>query len=265
MPAGKSVFLVNGQPAPLTLEPNASSDPTGLVASGDGWIMRLQGRGGANDPLGLTSQQALVLESQELQRTRSVAAKQKAVQPSALSSGTGFKPNSQVKFYILPNIYMGSLATDASGNYEGRVPVPAGVPVGVHTMQVNGYAPDDAVRSLSLGVLVRLAETKVRTVQAGATVLFAADSAALTEQGKAALRALVQKTGKDAVKVASVGFVQKSGSSSNNQSLSTTRAKAVGAYLRGLGVKGAYSVRGDGVGGPAAKDRKVVVTVTYRK
>ena len=264
--AGGSVFLLNGQPQPLTLKPNAKSDPSGLVVSGDGWTMRLQGRGGANDPLGLTSQQALVLESEPVQRARSVVAAKAKVQPSALSSGTGFKANSVVKFYILPNIYMGSLPTDASGNYEGRVPVPAGVPAGVHTMQVNGYAPDDAVRSLSLGVLVKPAEgTKVRTAQAGATVLFAANSPVLTAQGKAALRALVKKTGRDAVKVASVGFVQKAGSSSNNQSLSTARAKAVGAYLRGLGVKGAYTVRGDGVGGPGAKDRKVVVTVTYRR
>ena len=101
--------------------------------------------------------------------------------------------------------------------------------------------------------------------KAHATVLFAASSAALTAEGKATLRNLVRKTGDDAVTVVSVGFVQKSGSSSNDQSLSTARAKAVGAFLRGQGVKGAYTVRGDGVGGPGAKDRKVVVTVTYRR
>ena len=187
------------------------------------------------------------------------------MQPAAVSSGTGFKANSVVKFYILPGTYLGELPTDASGNYEGRVPVAVGLPVGVHTLQANGYAPDGSVRSLSLGVLVKQSGRPVRTVKADATVRFAAGSAVLTTQGKAALRALVKQTGRDAVTVASVGFVQKSGTSGNDQALSTARAKAVGSYLRSLGLKGSYTLRGDGAGGSKAKDRRVVVTVTYPK
>ena len=266
VPAGQSVLLVDGKPLPVKVTPNNRTDASGLIAEGDGWQMRLQGRGGQNDPLGLTSQQALILQSEPTLRSRSLTtAPQAKAQPTALSSGTGFKANSVVKFYILPGTYMGSLPTDASGSYEGRIPVPAGIPAGVHTLQVNGYAPNDAVRSLSLGVLVKEAKRTVRTTRASFNVLFAQSSPTLTKAGKARLRALVKQTGRDVVKVVSVGYVQKSGTASNDQSLSTARARAVGAYLRSLGLKGTYTVRGDGVGGPRPADRKVVVTVTYRR
>lgn len=101
--------------------------------------------------------------------------------------------------------------------------------------------------------------------RADAAVLFAASSAELSAEAKDSLRQLVRKTGRTVVTVISVGYVQRSGSSANDQSLSKARAENVADSLRGLGVKGAYTVRGDGVGGPRAKDRKVVVTVTYRK
>ena len=266
VPAGGSVFLVNGQPAPVTVKPNATANPTSLLVDAPGLTMRLQGRNDVNDPLGLTSSQALILQSEPTLRSRSLDMARKAkVQPAAVSSGTGFKPNSVVKFYVLPGTYLGELPTDSVGKYEGRVPVTAGLPVGVHTLQANGYAPDGSVRSLSLGVLVKASDASVRTMRAASTVRFAENSSSLSAEGKAVLRALVKKTGKTPITVASLGYVQKSGSSANDQALSTARARAVGAYLRSLGVTGRYSVRGDGVGGPGAANRKVVVTITYRK
>ena len=266
VPAGQSLLLVNGQPAPVTVKPNAASNPTSLVVDAPGLTMSLQGRGGQNDPLGLTSQQALILESAPVLRSRSLATAQKSkVQPTALSSGTGFKANSVVKFYILPGTYLGELPVNATGAYEGRVPVAPGIAPGAHTLQVNGFAPDGSVRSLSLGVLVKSSGASVRTLRAETTIRFAASSPVLTAQGKEALRALVKKTGKAPITVASLGYVQKSGSGANDQALSTARARAVGAYLRSLGVTGNYTVRGDGVGGPGAANRKVDVTVTYRK
>ena len=52
---------------------------------------------------------------------------------------------------------------------------------------------------------------------------------------------------------------------SNDEALSTERARAVASYLRSLGLKGAYTVRGNGVAEqPGAKARRVGVTVEYR-
>lgn len=266
LPAGGSVFLVNGQPVPVTITPNSANDPTSLLIEAPGITMKLQGRDDLNDPLGLTSQQALILQSGQTLRSRSLGEQRKTkVQPVAVSSGTGFKPNSVVKFYLLPGTYLGELPTDASGTYEGRVPVTVGLPAGVYTLQANGYAPNGSIRSLSLGALVKQSGAVVRTAKAGTTVRFAANSSVLDAPARTALRALVRKTGKSPITVASLGYVQRSDTNANDQALSTARAKAVGAYLRSLGVKGTYTVDGDGVGGPGAADRKVTVSVTYRK
>lgn len=266
LPPGGSLLLVGGQPVPVTVAPNSSRNATGLSISATGWDASLVGRGDTSDPLGLTPKSALIFESQQVAQPRSLSFARKAtVAPVAQASGTGFKASSPVKFYVLPSTYMGELQTDASGSFNGTLPVPAGLPAGNYTLQMNGLAPSGEVRSLNLGIVVREASTAaVRTVRASTSVLFARNSAELTWQGKAKLRALVKRTGKDAVRVTSVGFVQRSDSSNNDQTLSTARARAVSAYLRELGVRGAYVVRGNGVGGPTAADRKVEVTVTYQ-
>jgi outer membrane protein OmpA-like peptidoglycan-associated protein len=59
------------------------------------------------------------------------------------------------------------------------------------------------------------------------------------------------------------GFVQQAGTSANDQSLSTQRARNAAAYLRSRGLSGSYVVRGDGVAGPGDTDRRVNVTVRY--
>ena len=51
---------------------------------------------------------------------------------------------------------------------------------------------------------------------------------------------------------------------SNDDSLSTQRARAVASYLRDRGLKGAYSIRGDGVAGPRDAARQVNVRFTYQ-
>ena len=206
--------------------------------------MRLEGRSDAANPLRLTSGQALVLESPQ-ERAR-LSWRAKKVQPVALSSGDGFKANSPVEFYLLPGTKLGTLTTDAAGAYSGSVPIPAGVAPGVYTLQVNGYAPDGSVRSLSMGVLVKAPGTKPMNRTASATVLFDALSARLTAAGKAELAALARKVGSARAQVIVVGLVQPSGSAANDRSLSTRRARAVASYLKSLGLKGDYTVRGGG-------------------
>jgi outer membrane protein OmpA-like peptidoglycan-associated protein len=59
--------------------------------------------------------------------------------------------------------------------------------------------------------------------------------------------------------------VQKSDSTANDKALSKSRAKAVASFLRSLGVRGKYVVRGLGAAGAKVQDRKVIVTVKYVK
>lgn len=268
LPEGGSLLTSNGAPVDVTVSPNQSSNPDALVITSTGLTpplnMRLEGRGDDADPLGLTSKQALILQSQTVQ-TRSPRAKGVKVQPVAQSSGNGFKASSPVRLYILPNTFLGTLTTDASGAYSGAVPIPAGITPGVYTLQANGFAPDDSVRSLSIGVVVQATKAAVKA-SARDSVFFAPLSTRLTPEAKASLRALVKKTGTKVISVQSVGFVQPTASTGNDQALSTARARTVAAYLRSLGVKGDYTVRGDGRDeATGAQARRVDITITYTR
>lgn len=261
LPAGRSLLLLNGEPVPVRVAPNAQRQPTALVVEAPGLTMRLEGRGDSSDPLGLTSKQALILQSQPLLRARTSSAARSA-QPVARSSGDGFRAASAVKFYLLPDTLLGTLTTDGGGAYAGDVPIPAGIAPGVYTLQVNGYAPDGSVRSLSLGVKVESTIASTKPVTVRATVRFASMSVELTDAAKAQLRQLVNRAGARTQGVTSIGYVQASGDKSNDQSLSTRRARTVADHLRSLGVTGSFIVRGDGIGGYDSRDRKVVVTIS---
>jgi outer membrane protein OmpA-like peptidoglycan-associated protein len=274
VPAGGSVFLVNGQPVPLTVSPNAQSDPVALVFRAPGMNMRLEGRGDDADPLGLTSKQALILQSEPTGArsgsmgiaARSGSTAKVRVQPVAQTSGDGFAARTPVKLFLLPATYLGEVTTDAAGAFAGSVPIPAGVAPGVHTLQANGFAPDLSVRSLSIGVLVKPTAVAVKVSRASSKVFFGPLSSALTAEGRSTLNALVKKTGKKGVRTVSVGYVQGTSVTSNDQALSMARAKEVAAYLRSLGLKGAFVVRGDGVAKESgALARRVNVTITYQR
>lgn len=251
LPPGGSLLLVNGVPTGVIIAPNAPSSPNGLVITGDGFTMRLAGLNAQGRPLALSSDGgALVLEAD---RTAQV-------------DGTGFQPNSEVRLFMFSTPrYIGSVSTDASGNFTGKVPIPPDFPAGRHTLQANGYSPDSKVRSMSIGVIVQ--EDKAPRVRvAQATVTFPAYSAQLSDVAKAQLRALLRGRMGTAMRTLAVGFVQPSDSTSNDQRLSTARARAVQSYLRSLGLKGPLTARGDGIAkGSGAAGRKVVVSIRYTK
>jgi uncharacterized repeat protein (TIGR02543 family) len=269
VPEGQSLYLLAGVPTGVRVVPNAASSPTGLVATGDGFTMRLTGRGGNGDPLGLGGQAQLVLQSLQ-SGARSGSASSGAVcvvgTPVAESSGSGFKSGTPVKLYLLPGTTLGSFAVGADGTYAGSVPVPVGLPVGGQTLQVNGFAPSGAVRSVSLGVQV-VPVRQVAARMSKAKVFFAPLSPVISDQGKRALDALAKKvgrSGKAGKRAVVVGFVQQTSSTRNDDSLSTRRARAVAAYLKSKGVKGLYQVRGEGIAGPGNDARRVNVDINYR-
>ena len=180
--------------------------------------------------------------------------------------GTGFLPSSEVRLYVFSTPrYVGSVTTDASGNFSGSVPIPKDLAVGRHTLQANGYSKDSMVRSLSLGVVVKPDRApRIRVAQA--TVTFMPLSSQLTSQAKDQLRALVKGRKGTAVRSLAVGYVQPTSFTGNDQTLSTARANAVKAYLRSLGLKGPVKARGDGIAEETgAAGRKVVVSIRYTK
>ena len=134
---------------------------------------------------------------------------------------------------------------------------------GDQTLQANGFSPSGVVRSLSLGITVIPARVVTTKTEKG-NVLFEPLSTVISPQGQATLNALVRKARKQGVRTVVVGFVQETATTSNDDSLSTQRARNVASYLRDRGLKGAYAIRGDGVAGTGDKARRVNVSVTYQ-
>ena len=154
---GESLLQVNGQPDPsVTVDPNAKDN--GLRIEGDGWNMDLDGLGPDGKPLNLGPDGSLRL----------------ATERDVETSGTGFLPNSDVDLYVDPPVllrgamaraswatgaassavYVGTVRTDARGNFTGTATLPADIEPGDHVLQAVGYSPAAQARAMSLGVVV---------------------------------------------------------------------------------------------------------------
>lgn len=146
VPVGDSQLLVSGVPTTVRVSPNSSSNPNGLSIAGDGFTMALAGLGANGQPLQLDANGALVLEEDR----------------SAHVEGTGFQPDSQVAVYIYSNpTFVGTVTTDANGSFSDTLQLPISLETGNHTLQANGFTKDGAVRSMSLGVVMKPASGRL--------------------------------------------------------------------------------------------------------
>jgi len=69
--------------------------------------------------------------------------------------GTGFAPSANVVVWMFSTpTKLGQVTTDANGNFRGELPVPEVIPVGDHTIQLNGLTKAGKARSLAVGVSV---------------------------------------------------------------------------------------------------------------
>ena len=274
VPTGGSSLLVDGTPRPVTVDPNAPVDPEGLTFSGPGFDMSLFGRGDANDPLGITKKESLILQS----TPDPVGGRVRNVRPVAVTAGEGFLANSRVQLFILPNRFLGTLSTDSAGRFAGKVPIPAGIKPGPYVLQANGFAPDGQVRSLSISIQI---VAPGDTLKATAVTLFQPRSDVLTDRAKATLRALVRTTGQTAIRVSVAGYasdeclppaarMQPRGDIRplcHALALSRSRAEAVSGFLKRLGVTGRYLASGLGdVNVPGlGNDRRATILITYKR
>jgi hypothetical protein len=231
---GSTVTVENNVPVKTVLVPTNVSD--GLTLKAPGWSLTLHGTDetGAHAPLNSDAQIVLT--------------------PGlfASTSGTGFKPNSSVKVYVFSDpIYLGALQTDATGKFIGKLPVPANLNMGNHTIQVSGFTPGNVVRTASIGVVVAAKPIVAK-------VIFGGDSAAITPLAASQLKALATQLNKRSAKatVTLEGYVMATAVTSNDKKLSAARAAAVKAVLLKLGVKAVFKTKAMGVApqkGPIAR------------
>jgi hypothetical protein len=82
---------------------------------------------------------------------------------AARVSGFGFLPGSLVHVWIFSDpVYLGALTVAADGTFEGDLAL-LGVPVGEHTLQVNGISFDGVDRTADLGVLIAASAPQLPT------------------------------------------------------------------------------------------------------
>ena len=146
---GDAYLTVDGAPQPVTVEPNTQSD--GVTIAGSEFDMELQGLDRQGEPLNLSADGVLILNTE-----RQVEA-----------SGTGFKPDFEIDLYMNPPttqttrtaratepVYVGTVKTDAAGDFSGLAQLPPDIDVGDHVVQAVGYTKTGATRAVSLGVRV---------------------------------------------------------------------------------------------------------------
>lgn len=245
---GQSRVTVGGAVAGLLARPDAAN--TGIDVVGVGWGLGLSGANsaGVRSPLGPDGVLRLV-SGQFLH-----------------AQGVGYLSNSRVRLYLFSDaVLLGELATDAQGAFDGTVPVPAGVPIGAHTAQVNGFTVGNQMRSVSLGVEVVSPARTTSTV--GSRVFFAYRSATLTPTAKRTLRSLAAQVPADATATSVVvGIVQAQAPRAGDRALARARAARVARYLTAVGLPGRVSIRTKPVNvANTAEARRVVVTVNYSR
>lgn len=133
----ESLAYENGSPIQIQLV--RTDEDNGYVLIGDGWQVALEAADSAGAPLRIDDSGNIILN-----RDRFVQ-----------FSGSGFAPGSIVKVWLFSDpTEVSEVIADASGNFVGEAQLPEGIPVGQHTVQLNGLTENGQLRSVSLGVVV---------------------------------------------------------------------------------------------------------------
>jgi hypothetical protein len=135
---GTSVATEAGLPVPVTVV--AQEQDRQATVQGDGWTMSIK-IPSDNGAVNKSSSGALI----------------KLVQnKSAFVQGTGFMPGTRADVWLFSDpTLVGTVEIDENGNFSGQVAVNGKlVPVGEHTLQIQGVGDDGYVRAANLGVLV---------------------------------------------------------------------------------------------------------------
>ena len=161
---------------------------------------------------------------------------------STILSGSGLQPNSQYTLTLRSDpVLLFTGTSDPNGNFKsafdlGSVTCPA---PGAHTLTLAGVRPDGSETSAVAAFSIDAGCKVTNIVRDGygqdalANVYFASGSSKLSKAAKGKIEAAVKANPSAIYRV--IGYVQKSGSSSNDEKLSLARARSVEKYLVSLG------------------------------
>ena len=259
IPAARNnpVLQTAGKPAEvITVTPNEAQ--TGVIVSAPDWS------------LAISSTTKFVQGNTADSSARVVIEKGNTV----TTSGTGFKPFSQVDVYVYSTpTWLGAVITDAFGNFTTTLPMPAALPEGDHTFQAEGLTPDDLERKAAVPITLIPAVAIAKPGQLRFEVYFGMNSVVITKAEAAKIAKNVKSVLSNAaanakITVKVVGWVQPNPKPGNIKYLSTNRAKNVAAMMKKLGLKGSYSLNFPGLDKdniPSARHATVTISWSLTK
>lgn len=133
----EAVIVENGVATEFSIE--ASETNTGYVVSGADWQVALEAADESGNPLNLDDSGNIILNSDRY----------------VSFSGTGYAPGSIIKVWMFSEpTSVTEVTADANGDFTGQAQIPADLPDGEHSLQLNGVNKEGQIRSVAMGVLI---------------------------------------------------------------------------------------------------------------
>ena len=255
-PAAKPEMKTAGIVEVVTVQQN--QEKTGIIVSSESWSLAIK------------STTQFVQGSVTDTSARVVIEKGNTV----TTSGTGFKPNSQVDVYVYSTpTWLGSVITDEFGNFTTTLPMPTSLPEGDHTFQAQGLTPDNNVRTAAVPITLVPAAVVIKPGSLRFEVYFAMNSTAISKAQKAKIVSMVKMALAKAATTANIstrveGWVQPNPNPGNVKFLSTNRAKNVRTALKAAGLRGTFTLKFPGLerdNVPRARHASVIIEWSQSK
>ena len=137
LPPGDGSLVVDGIPGTATVTPDPPAQQ--VVVTGGGVSLTVAATDPGGTPLPLAPDGSLLVPADG----------------AIPMSGSGLAPGSEVSMFLFSDpISLGTVTATAAGTYTAAAALPAGVPVGNHTLQIAGISSSGKAINLSLGITV---------------------------------------------------------------------------------------------------------------
>ncbi len=169
------------------------------------------------------------------------------------TSGTGFKPFSQVDVWVYSTpTWLGAVVTDQFGNFTTTLPMPNALPEGDHTFQAKGQTPESTERVAAIPITLVPTTITNKPGSMRFEVYFLMNGVAITKAEAANIARMVKLAQSKIASGAKVtidisGWVQPNPRPGAITYLSTKRAKNVRDLVKSLGLKGSYTLKFPGL------------------
>jgi hypothetical protein len=241
-----------------TITVRANEEKTGIIVSSADWSLAIK------------STTQFVQGTVEDSSARVVIEKGNTV----TTSGTGFKPFSQVDVWVYSTpTWLGAVITDQFGNFTTTLPMPNSLPEGDHTFQAKGQTPESTERVAAIPITLVPATVVNKPGSMRFEVYFAMNGVSISKSEKANVLRMIKIAKSKIATGAKVtidisGWVQPNPNPGAIKYLSTNRAKNVRDLVKSFGLSGSYSLKFPGLAKdniPTARHASVVINWSKSK